>query len=358
MSAIRFGLVGCGRIGATADQAVQKWAVADHWLPYSHAAAIVAARGSALAAVCDVDPAAVATAQHDYDVPAGYVDYAEMFKTEQLDAVAIATRTSQRPGIIHAALNSGVKAIYCEKPLSNTLEIADDIARAANDAGAVFLYGTKRRFMPSFEGVRRRIDDGEIGEVVSIAIRLGFGSLFWTYPHAVDLALFFAQDARVISVQADLDFDEASVRGLEIDADPRIRSALIKFDNGVVAAILPGGGMDTEIVGRDGVVRIEGDGNAIRWRRRRNDSSDLGWLLDESVDCRAEASSGTQRSIEAIVDAISNGRNPRYTVDEAVRNHEVLFGMVESHLGGGYPVTVPLARRGLVITGRTGTLYA
>jgi predicted dehydrogenase len=355
---ILFGLVGCGRIGSTAEDNVRKWAVSDLWLPYSHAAAINATPGARLSAACDVKADAVMDAARRHGPLRTYADFKEMFARERLDAVAIATRTAQRKEVILAALAAGVRGIYCEKPLSNSLEEADAIVNAVEHAGAVFVYGTKRRFMPVFERVRNRVVNGEIGTVVSIVIHHGFGSLLWTYPHAVDMALYFAGNDQVESVQADLMLSDASVRGVVVDADPAIRSATIRFRSGLTAVVLPGGGMDLEIVGRDGTVRVEADGNRVRWKNRLADGSDLGWLLAETIDPRDPPSSGTQRSIAALSRAISEQAGPNNGMRVALLNQEILFAMIESHLQGGVRVPFPIVRTGRIITGRTGDLFA
>lgn len=358
MSDVRFGLVGCGRIGSTADERVRTWAVADLWLPYSHGSAIAATPGATLAATCDVDKEAASAAMVRHGASAAYSDFEEMLETEQLDALSIATRTPGRVDLIRAALSHGIKGLYCEKPLSNTLEEADELAAKIDAAGIPFIYGTKRRFMPLYHRVRGRLEVGEIGEITSISVRFGFGPLLWSLPHAADIAAFFAGDSPVESVTAELQIDPAAVSGDRVDADPSLHSAVIRFANGIRAVLLPGEGMDVQVVGREGLVTIEADGATIRWRRRLADGSDIGWLLDETVDPRDPPSSGTQLGMAALVSAIRDGTDPGYGIRHALASQEVLFAMVESHLAGGAPISFPLRRRGLTITGRSGTLYA
>jgi predicted dehydrogenase len=355
---VRFGLVGCGRIGSTADDRARKWATADLWLPYSHGGAIAATAGAILAAVCDGDPAAAADAQRRHGARASYVDYDAMLAAESLDVLAIATRTGARSSIIQAAVRRGIRGLYCEKPLSNTLEEADALAELIEQRGVGFIYGTKRRFMPTFHQVRARIRAGEIGAVTTIMVRYGFGSLLWSLPHAVDMASFFADDLPVERVQADLSLDPSCVNGVVIDADPLLNSATIRFAGGVRAILLAGEGSDIQIIGRDGLVTIEADGYRIRWRKRLRDGSDIDWLLDESTDPPAPTSSGTQCSIAALVHFVSAGIHPGYDIRRALSNQEILFAMMESQLDGGRAVDFPLQRRGLTITGRTGNLYA
>lgn len=356
-AAIRFGLIGCGRIGAKSEEAIRAWPVADQWLPYTHASAIMATPGAELACICDINAKAAEQAALHHGVGALYTDFREMLAHERLDAVAIATRTSERPVVIELALAHGVRGFYCEKPLSNTLEDTDALARALANAGAVFVYGTKRRFMPAYQGVCERVK--ELGGLATVAVQYVRGPLFWTQPHGVDMASFFANDASIEYVQADLDLDPADVHGIVIDADPALRFAHIRYTNGVSAFLVPASGQDVTLSGPWGMAQLQADGYRTRWRHFRDDGSDAGWLLDEITEpSRSVPASGTQRSIAALVRALTDGIDPGYSIAHAVRNQEVLFAMVESHLAGSARVQFPLVRRGLRITGRTGQQLA
>lgn len=354
---MRFGVVGCGRIGSTGDDRAREWPTAHLWLPYSHCSAITATAGASLAAVCDVDPAAVADASRRHTPDACYSDIEAMLSTESIDVLTIATRTRERGAVIRRALQAGVRGLYCEKPLSNSLEEADALTDLIERHRVAFVYGTKRRFMPTFHTVRERIRAGEIGEVTTITVRFGSGSLLWSSPHAVDVAMFFANDAPIERVQADLSMDHSDLRDSVVDADPVLQCATIHFDGGVRAILLAGEGYDVQIIGRDGLVTMDADGYRVRWRKRLR-GGDFGWLLDESIDPPAPASSGTQHSIANLVRSVRDGIHPDYDIRKALRNQEILFAMMESQLADGKAVRFPVQRRGLIISGRTGSLYA
>ncbi|HZO51228.1 MAG TPA: Gfo/Idh/MocA family oxidoreductase, partial [Bryobacteraceae bacterium] len=284
MTGLRFGLVGCGRIGATADDRVNSWAVADLWLPYSHASAITATEGAELVAVCDVDSAAAEAARIRHGARASYTDLEAMLASEDLDVLAIATRARHRGEIIRTAIRHGIRGLYCEKPLTNSLEDADELVSAVERAGVAFVYGTKRRFMPVYRRVRDRIAAGELGQATNIIIRFGYGTLLWSLPHAVDIAQFLAGDAAAETIQADLSLVREDVNAAIVDCDPGLNMASIRFSNGIRAILVPGYGMDVQVAGPLGLVSIEADGANVRWRRALSDGSDIGWLLEERVD--------------------------------------------------------------------------
>jgi predicted dehydrogenase len=282
-----------------------------------------------------------------------------MLGQERLDAVSIATRTRERAAIIQAAVAVGVRGIYCEKPLCNTLETADQLRALVEERGVAFVYGTKRRFMPIYRQVRALVRTGAIGVLQSITVQFGAGELFWLHPHSVDIASFFAGDDDIVSVQADLDLDAGSVHdcGRVVDADPQLRMGCIRFSSGVTAHIVASGGYDVELSGTAGKVAVRSDGRSAHWRTRLSEQ-DYGVLLDERIVPAHERSSGTENSVSVLCAAIRDGADPGYRIALAVRNQEVLFGFVYSHLTGGNRIPFPLERRGLTITGRSGCLYA
>ena len=357
---VKFGLIGCGHMGATADEKTARWAISHLWLPLAHASAIAAVDGAELVAVCVVREDAARATMERYGARACYTDYREMLALEPLDAVAIATRTPERKAVIEECVRHGVKALFCEKPLCRTLEDADALVALLLENGVAFVYGTRRRFMPVYNRVEREIAAGRIGVVQTIVVRFGRSPLLWTHPHTVDIASFFAGDAPLESVQADLELDPAACSASEVDADPLVRSATIRFANGIAAHLVSSESFDVEIAGSAGMVTIESDGAAVVWRTRLEPGRpayDPGHLLQHERVENTDTASGTVESIRALLAAV-RGENPTlYPPELTVRNLEVLFAMVESHLGDGRRVRWPIARRGLKITGRIGELF-
>jgi inositol 2-dehydrogenase len=121
--------------------------------------------GTRLLAVADVDPGAVDAVTGEFDVPRGSTDPGEVIGDPAVDAVVICTPTSTHGELIAAAAASR-KAIFCEKPLSISLEEADAIRRDVARAGVFFQMGFMRRFDRGFAAAKRRLDEGAIGEAV------------------------------------------------------------------------------------------------------------------------------------------------------------------------------------------------
>ena len=333
-------------------------AIARYWLPYNHINAIQAAEGAILAAVCDVNESAAANAAQRSGLSTHYTDLNDMLRNEQLDAISIATRTRERLSIIEAAVAAGIKGIYCEKPVANSLEITDHIAEMIRDNNVHFIYGTRRRHMSAFRQAKSEIDAGNIGDLTGITVQFGRSMLFWTHPHSVDIASYFAGDTGIAYVQADLSLDPKSVDDQLIDADPIVEFGNIVFDNDIHARIVVGTSWDVELSGTEGSISVQGNGSAIRLRHLLPGVGDKGWFPAEKNIVVENRPTGATAGFTALVNALNDGRDSGYNVNLAVANQEVLFGFVYSHLQDGARIRLPLERRDLVITGRYGDLYA
>ncbi len=94
-----------------------------------------------------------------------YTDYNEMFKNEDLNAVAVVGRPEDKMhrdiGIV--CLNSGYH-IYTEKPPATTSEGAKMLVDASAEAGKTGMVGTMWRHAPAHQIAKRLIDEDEFGE--------------------------------------------------------------------------------------------------------------------------------------------------------------------------------------------------
>ena len=130
----RVGLIGCGRMGATIDDEVKSGPNAQLFLPYSHAAAIVACERMELVAVCDPIEEKAERIRDRYGAQRAYADYREMIERENLDVVSIATRPGPHAEQVIFAAEAGVKGIYCEKSLCNAVHEMDAMLQACSAA--------------------------------------------------------------------------------------------------------------------------------------------------------------------------------------------------------------------------------
>ena len=141
-----------------------------------------------VAAVCDVDQFHREMAAQDVlarsRVPiALYKDFRHLLDRQDIGAVVIATPDHWHALIAIAAMEAG-KDVYCEKPLSLTIEQGRAMVAAARRYGAVFQTGSQQRsdqyyFRQAHDLVRK----GAIGRLVKVTAHVGqSGAGIWQSP--------------------------------------------------------------------------------------------------------------------------------------------------------------------------------
>jgi predicted dehydrogenase len=346
-------------MGAFAEDRAAGWEVAPIYLPLSHSAAICAVSEAELVAVCDIRLEAAARAAKLYAPARAYQDVEQMLAKERPDVVTIATRTRGRTTLIHRCIEAGVRGLYVEKPLSNSLEEADEVAGELRAHKISFIYGTQRRHAHVYQKAREMAFSGEYGELKKITLSLGTSALFWGQPHAVDLALFFSGDETLDYVQAELDLDQTSTLHRTVDVDPFVRFAHLRFKNDLSAFIVPGNSYDVHLVLSRGQITVRNNGLQIEVRQpnmRLNYTDAL--FSSVSYPEVGKYPSPTVTCMSDLAKAVLEGIYLSSGFDLALTNQEVLFGMLGSHLSGGARIKLPVAREGWIINARSGNYFA
>jgi myo-inositol 2-dehydrogenase/D-chiro-inositol 1-dehydrogenase len=119
-------------------------------------------KGAFLAAVADVDLKAAESVAGDAKI---YSDYHEMIKDDKVDAIIVCTPPFLKMDITRAAADAG-KDVFCEKPISVTLEDADKIMEIVKGGGIKFQVGYQRRFDNSYLKARSAMESGELGTLL------------------------------------------------------------------------------------------------------------------------------------------------------------------------------------------------
>lgn len=340
----RVGLVGCGRMGATIDDEVKDRPNAHRYLPYSHAAAIVACERTELVAVSDPVAEKAEAIRVRYGAGAAYVDHRGMIDAEALDIIAIATRPGPHAEIVTYAAERGVKGIYCEKPLCNAVHEMDTMLDVCQQHGVKFNYGTQRRYSALYRNARQMIADGEIGEMQAIVAHCGISSAQWGLTHAADMILFFAGDGEVDFVQGTTLAEDADWDGDTLKKDVGISSGYVRFKNGVHAYLVGSGGWEFEMAGTEGKLRTLGNGMGYSLRK----PDEHGELRPVEAP-EAVVESGTLRGVEDLVQALDEDGDTAGNLVLACRSQEIIFALIESHRRGGARVSLPLENRSLAI---------
>jgi predicted dehydrogenase len=157
--------------------------------------------------LADPDDPGRAKAQERVRALRTYADYREMLDKERPELVSVAPRwTDQHHAMVKAALLAGAH-VYCEKPFTRTLAEADELLTIAARSGRKIAVAHQGRVSPATLDVKRRLDDGELGELLEIRVhgkqdqRAGGEDMVVLGTHQFDLVRFFAGDARWCSAR-------------------------------------------------------------------------------------------------------------------------------------------------------------
>lgn len=175
---IRTGLIGLGMMGR------------------HHARVMRSIEGTQLVAVADAmgDPHGVAGDLPLYDSVQGLIDHG-------VDAVVCAVPTGMHEEVGLALAEAGVH-VMVEKPIAHSVEAGQRLVDAFSSAGLVGAVGHIERFNPALQQLRRRIEEGELGEVYQIStVRQGgfpariadVGVVKDLGTHDIDLTAWLAQ---------------------------------------------------------------------------------------------------------------------------------------------------------------------
>jgi predicted dehydrogenase len=148
----------------------------------------VAMRASQLAnmiAVCDVDQVHMDEFNAKFDKKLNlHADYRQLLEQEKPDVVTIGTPDHWHVPIAIAALRAGCD-VYCEKPLTLTIEEGFRIRDAVKESGKVFQVGTQQRseFRGLFLQAMSIVKSGRLGKNVKADIAIGGGTVGGPFPN-------------------------------------------------------------------------------------------------------------------------------------------------------------------------------
>ena len=130
----------------------------------------------------DLNTEAAKAAAARWNVPKVYTTE-EMLADPEVDIVVILTNPASHYSLTMAALKAG-KHVYCEKPLADSFEQANEIVEFAAEKG-LFVGSAPDTFLtPEFQTVRKLLDEGAIGKVINVTANyVGPGADLW-HPNA------------------------------------------------------------------------------------------------------------------------------------------------------------------------------
>ena len=252
---VQVGLVGLGRLGRI---------YAGHLAGTIHETSLTAA--------ADPDPETFGFIADRWPETRCYREPEELIEDPSVEAVIIVSPTRTHRQIAEAALSRG-KPVFCEKPLSVTLEDSIALRDLVEESEALFQMGFMRRYDPGYAAAKARIEEGTLGRSVlfkSSSRDPYRPSLEYLNPessggifvdmgiHDFDLALWFMGPVReVFSSGGVLAYPEIGEIG-DIDN----AAVNLQFESGAIGQVdlsrngIYGYDISTEILGTEGTIRI------------------------------------------------------------------------------------------------------
>lgn len=180
-SSVAAGLYASTVLGRSTTSALSKLNIACIGTANRAAANIDGVKGENIVALCDVDSRYLERSrkmigEKQGAEPAGYADYREMIDQmgDKFDAVVVATTDHHHAPATIRAIRAG-KHVYCEKPLTHTVQEARYIAEEAEKAGVATQLGTQIHAGNNYRRVVEIIQSGAIGDVTEVHVWVGKG---------------------------------------------------------------------------------------------------------------------------------------------------------------------------------------
>lgn len=339
MDKVRFGIIGCGVISSF------------------HARAIACIEEAELYGCVDAYAPSAERFAKEHGVKQ-YASLEDMLADPAIDAVTICTPSGLHTQQAIAAMRAG-KHIVCEKPMSLTLEQADELIRTANETGVKVCIISQFRFTPAVQAVKKAIEAGALGKIVSGSLQMkyfrsdeyyasgawrgtwamdGGGCLMNQGIHGVDVFRYLMGPVKQLT-----GFARTQLRHIEVEDSA---AAALEFENGAVGTIegstvcSPGYPRRIEICGDKGSCVLE-ENAIIRWDVP---GYDIGLPVGvaatnvASSDPKAIDVSNHTRQFRNFVAAVLHGEELLAPAESGRPPLEIILGIYESSKTGK-PVT-------------------
>jgi predicted dehydrogenase len=296
-----------------------------------------------IVAICDLNEEVAQNLASEFEGASVYSDYSTMLRESHPDVVIIATSTASHAPLTLQAVEAGVRAVHCEKPMAVNLGDARAMVEACRARGVALLVNHQRRTFPVYREMRCQMESGALGQIELIRASCA-GDVLSDGTHLIDTVRHLNGDNEVKWVfgQVTRQLDKADSSGnsgfryghpIETGA-----MAILQFENGVRAEIFTGSMQQNgrfyqayEVIGTKGRLHRNGDssnpplliqdGQASEWRAVPVEGSDD--LDKTNTDMEIEI-------FRRFADMIFDGAMHPMSGDSGFKNQEIVMAIYES----------------------------
>ena len=236
----------------------------------------------------------------------GYVDYDNILQIDDIEVVNICVPTVFHHDVVMRAIEAG-KNVLVEKPIASKLNEAEEMIKAAEDAGVTLATGHVLRFNPAVRVAKKLIDEGAIGEVVTAnSKRLGpFPPRIRDVGVAIDLAIHdidifnYLFNSRANTVFANM---SSKLKNCEFEDHAEI---MTKYDSGVLSILetnwlTPYKKRQLNITGIDGIISVDYGNQTVTLFKENNQVEDI----------KVENKEPLKEELRSFVDCVQNNTPP------------------------------------------------
>lgn len=155
---IRWGIVGAGNIA------------------HSFSKDLALVQGGELTAVASRDLEKAKQFAATYGVPIAFGSYQELFESNAVDIIYIATPHTSHAALSIAAMEAG-KNVLCEKPMGVHKKQVKEMISVAKERQVFLMEALWSRFNPTIKKVKQLVDEGVIGDIGYIHADFAFFAL-------------------------------------------------------------------------------------------------------------------------------------------------------------------------------------
>lgn len=338
-------IVGCGRIGCAFDDDPRRGRVS------THASAYVRTLGVELVALADIDRTKLEHYGNKFGVPGRYEDYRQMLAHEQPDVLSVCTWNNTHWEIVEKAVEVGVKAIFCEKPIAESLEAADAMIRRCAEAGVILMVDHQRRFDRFHQEVAAYLHEGHLGPVQQVTCYYTAG-VANTGSHLFDLLRFFFGEVQWVQGI----YSHSPSPNLH---DPNV-DGWLKFENGTLAAVQACDVhsytiFEINILGTLGRLRVMSHGSDAQFEEVRESTRFAGYHELHPATPPVDSSGPREFMLQAVahlLDCLERGQQPLCSGEDGRRALGIICALRESADTDGRRIRLPLSGSSIIIESR------
>jgi predicted dehydrogenase len=332
---------------------------------------------TALVAVADAEVKGLAVELKKLKIEKGYLDYHQMLAETKPDIVAVGPRhVDQHRDMVLAAIQTGARGIYVEKPFCRSLKEADEIVAACERKNVKLAIAHRNRYNPVLPVIQGLLTDGAIGRVLEMRARgkedARGGSLdLWVLGcHLFNLINYFGgkpvacsavvlQNGKPVTKADVKEGDEGigPLAGNEVHARFEMETGVPAFFDSIHDAGTKQAGFGLQIIGTKGIIDLRIDEDPLAHLLYGSpfypDLDPRAWLPISTAGVGVkEPQAGIGKLVmehvvgaQDLVAAMRQNRLPLCNMHDGRTTVEMISAVFESHRLNGQRVTFPLKTR-------------